>query len=305
MTRIKPKKISIIIPIFNGWTDTKKCIYSILKADYPQDLLEIIVVDNHSTDNSIFYIKKMFPNIKLIEFPQNMGYAKAINKGSQISSGEYIQFGNNDVLYDKDYFNQMILLGQSEKKIGVIAGKAYLTDYPNKLAFKGLRTNPYIGYRVYDLTNINNIRSCEIPPGGGFFVRKSILKKVGLLDEVYFLYFEDVDFCIRVKRNGFKILYNPKAIYYHGSGKTAYRENINKLQIIYYYMYRSKWRCLIKNASFLQIISSLLVQSITIHLDNLQGLPVKTYQPFLKGFVWNIIHFKQTLQSKKETYSSV
>ncbi len=136
-------------------------------------------------------------------------------------------------------------------------------------------------------------------PSGGFFVRKSILKNVGLLDENYYLYFEDVDFSLRAKRKGFKVIYNPHAIYYHGQGKTSLRRN---LQEIIYYGYRSKWRCLIKNATVLQIITSFLAQTLLlIHIENMRS-SIKTYKPFIKAIYWNLKHINQTLQARKNLF---
>jgi GT2 family glycosyltransferase len=292
------KKISIIVPTMNGWNDTKEWLKSIKHADYPKELLEVIVIDNNSSDGTPESIKKYFPQAKIIKNKYNLGYTKAINIGVKLATGEYLIFGNNDVVYDKNYFKEMVKLAESDKSIGIIGGIAYLKDNPHKLAFNGLSLNPFLGYHIHDLNNINKIRPCDILPAGGFFLRTSILKKVGLLDEGYFYYFEDVDIAIQAKRNGYKVLFNPNAIYYHGCQKTATMPE--NLQTSIYHGYRSKLRCIIKNGTLLQIITSITLQFFLIHWDYIQS-PIGTYKHFIKAFYWNIKHLKETLNARKET----
>ncbi len=290
------QKISIVFPTFNGWDDTQICLSSIQKVSYPKHLIEVTVVDNNSSDGTPDKIKKLFPEVTVIKLACNTGYAKAVNIAVKKSKSDYIMYGNNDVIYEKNFFNAMVDLAESDLSIGVIGGKAYRIDLPKEIAFGGLRLNPYLGYLPFDLSNLDQVRSCDLVPAGGFFVRKSILTTVGQLDENYFLYFEDVDFSLRAKQKGFKVMYNPHAIFYHGNGKTALRGN---LQEMIYYGYRSKWRCLIKNATVLQITTSLLTHIFFfIHLQNIRS-SIKTYKPFIKALYWNIKHINQTLNARK------
>jgi GT2 family glycosyltransferase len=295
-------KISIIIPTLNGWPDTSECILSIYASKYPKKLLEIIVVDNHSSDNTPKYVNEVFPQVKVIKLSHNTGYAKAANTGFLISNGDYILFGNNDVVYDKNFFREMVKLAKSDKRIGVVGGKAYIKGQQNKIAIKGLKTNAYLGFYQYDLKDLDKIRECDLLPGGGFFVKRNVLEKVGLLDEDYFLYYEDLDFYMRAKRKNFKIIYNPNAVFYHAFGKTTGRENASK---IIYYGYRSKIRCILKNSTLPQIITSLFLQLfILIHLDNIRS-SIKTYKPFVKAIHWNLKHLKETFKLRKISSNAI
>lgn len=292
-------KVSIIFPTYNGWEDTKECLKSISHLSYPKNLLEILVVDNNSKDGTPQKIKKLFPRVKLITSSKNLGYSKAVNTAVKKSRGDYILFSNNDIVLEENYLKSMTSLAESDLKIGIIGGMVYLKKPKGKIGFGGLRVNPYLGYHIYDLANLDRVRECDLPPAGGFFVRRSMLDKIGLLDEEYFIYFEDLDLSIRAKRNGYKVLFNPQAISYHGYGKTAFKQN---LEFIIYQGYKSKWRCILKNANLLQIVSSLITQfTILILLQNLSS-SIKTFKPMVRGVFWNFMHLKEILKARKQAY---
>lgn len=300
------KYISVIFPTYNGWADTKNCLKSLEQVNYPKKKIEIMVVDNHSSDNTSKLIKQHFPKVIIFEMPANLGYSKAVNVAIRKSKADYILLTNNDVYFDQDYFTEMVALAETDPKIGILGGMVLRSKSKvfsinqNNLAFNGLKINPYIAYRQYDLDNLDQIRECDIVPSGGFFVRASVFKKIGLLDEGFFLYFEDVDFCIRAKKSGFKVMFNPKAISYHGYSKTTYREF--SLNDIILQGYKSKWRCIFKHASPIQIITSLILQfSILIVGQNMRS-SVKTYKPMFEGVVWNIKNIKcsETMSNVKK-----
>lgn len=292
-------KVSIIFPTYNGWIDTRECLKSLQKLNFPKKALEIIVVDNNSHDGTVQNIKKQFPGVKLIKNSKNLGYSKAVNIAVRNSKSDYIVFSNNDIIVDKNYLREMVNLAESDSQIGIIGNMTYLKDQKRKLAFDGLRVNPYLGFHQYDLANLKRVRECDIPPSGGFMVRRKMLDKIGPLDEGYFLYFEDLDICLRAKKHGYKVIFNHKAIAYHSFGKTAFRE---KFEEIVYQGYKSKFRCLFKNATLLQIISSLIAQfTILIFVQNLKS-EMKTYKPMLRGFWWNIKNLRETLDARKKAY---
>lgn len=290
------KKISVIFPTFNGWQDTKKCLKSLRKVNYPKNKIGIWVVDNNSSDNTPKLIKKHFPWVKIIGQSKNLGYSSAVNIAVKKTNSDYILFSNNDVIFDKNFFTEMVRLAQSDPKIGVIGGKCY-NQKGGIVGFNGLKINPYLGYHQYDLSNLDSVRECDIPPAGGFFVSRKLVNKIGSLDEGFFLYFEDIDYCIRTKRAGFKVLYNPNAIFYHKSSKTAYRE-IPWGEIIQI-KYQSKWRCILKHTTPLQMLSSLVFQFTAVIIFENVNSSVKTYKPLLKGLYWNIKNLRKTLNTRR------
>lgn len=298
-TAKKPGTISVIFPTFNGWKDTKDCLRSFTHLTYPAEKVEIIVVDNHSSDSTPSLIRKHFPKVRVIEQSKNAGFAKAVNVGIKSSFGEYLLVTNNDVVFDKEYLHTMINLANTDRKIGIIGGMVYLKSPKDKIGFDGLKVNPYLGYHQYDLKNLDKVRNCDWTSGNGMFMRRSMLDDIGLFDEGYFFYFEDLDLCLRAKRRGYKILYNPQAISYHGYGKTAFKGNLEE---VIYQGYKSKWRCIFKNASLVQIIISFLAQfSILIFAQNIIS-NIKTHKPMIRGVYWNLMHLQETIRIRKATY---
>ena len=296
---MKTPTVTITFPTFNGWQDTKECLNSLSKLDYPRSKIEIIVIDNNSSDHTPDKISNYFPNVEIIKMQKNLGYAKAVNIAVGKSHAKYILFSNNDVVLDKDYVINMVKVAETDPKIGIIGSLVYLKKPRGKIGFNGLKINPYLGYHQYDLKNLENIRDCDIPPPGGFFVRKSLIDDIGSLDEGFFLYFEDVDFCLRAKRKGYKIIFNPKAITYHGHAKTTLRQSFHQ---IVYQGYRSKWRCIFKNATLPQIISSIITQfTIFIILENIKSNP-KTAKDLFLALIWNLKSLKLTLAARKKAY---
>ena len=240
-------KLSIIIVSYNVSAYIRQCIQSILDSSN-FGKYEIIVVDNDSYDDSCSMIKKEFSNIKLIQNSINMGFSKAVNQGISISKGEYICLLNPDTLISSDTFKILLQYINDNKNIGAIGPKilnpngslqlACKRSFPSlssiifkifglsKLFFK----NKYFG--KYNLTylNENNIHSIDCVSGSCMLFPRDVINKIGLLDETFFMYGEDIDFCYRLKKYGYQVIYNPHTsiIHYKGeSGKNAPFDLIN------------------------------------------------------------------------------
>ncbi len=296
MLRNNVKKVSVITPTFNVWSETRQFLNSLRKVNYPKNKLEVIIVDNNSTDNTVSDIKKNYPEVKLFTLEKNSGFAVAVNIGIRNATGDYILVSSNDVIFDKNYFKNLAEQADKEPHLGIMSALVYLKKPRNKLAFDGFKVNPYLGYHQYDLNGLDKPRECEFISGNGLFVPKKVFKKVGLLDEGFFIYFEDLDFCLRVRRQGYRLVYNPKAIAYHGYGKTQFKKGAEEVVT---QGYVSKWRCIFKNATIPQIFTSIIAQfTILIIAQNLRSKN-KTYKSLFKGFFWNLKNLNQTLEARK------
>lgn len=299
MSKNSYPKISIIFPTLNGWSDTKKCLKSLSKQDYPDKNIEIVVVDNNSSDQTPKKIRRCYKKTKVLVQKKNLGFAKAVNIGIKHASGEYTLITNSDVTFNKKYLKSMVEVVQSDNKIGIVGGLVFRGN-TKTLGFDGLKINPYLGFHQYDLTKLDQVRECDFVSGNGMFIKKSVFKKIGYFDEGFFMYYEDVDFCLRAKKAVFRIIFNPSAISHHGYLKTAVREM--HLRQIVELGYKSKWRCIFKNSSMVQIISSLLFQfSIAIIAQNMHS-SFETYSSLIKGFCWNLVHLSETLRARKKYY---
>lgn len=273
-------KISIIIPNFEGEDCLPKAIASIKRQNY-SGKIQIIVIDNASTDQSIKLVKEKFPEVKIISLPQNLGFASAFNLGLIYAEGDIIATGNNDAVYHPDCFQNIVQTFKSNKQIGLVGPKILGPKPSKKLAMAGIKTNPYLGYLNQPLKpgQEDKIQSATWLSGCALFIKKEVIEKIGSFDNSYFFYFEDTDFCLRTKKAGYKLIYNPKAKVWHSLGITS-RKTFNQEKTALYW-YQGKLRCILKNASLIQLFTSLLTQFLAIIYKNFV-LKDKTLKPFLQ-----------------------
>lgn len=243
-------KLSVIIASYNTKNFLKSALESVLreitKANIPA---EVIVVDNASTDGSSEMVKKEFPNVKFIQNKQNLGFSKANNIGVKKSMGEYILFLNPDVVIpnqEKNILLHMLQFMEKNKKVGAATCRVNL--FNNKLDdachrgfptpwnalchFSGLSqifpsSRIFSGYSMgwKNLSEIHEIDTCA---GAFMLVRRTAGQGVGWWDEDYFWYGEDIDFCFRLKKSGWKIYFLPDVWVLHHKGVSGGIQKISK-----------------------------------------------------------------------------
>lgn len=208
--------VSCVILNWNGWADTIECLGALRTCKYPD--LTIIVVDNGSTDDSIVRIKSAYPDVLLLESGSNLGFSGGNNIGIRHALGhgaDYVWLLNNDARPAPDALYALVAKALSDSDIGAVASICYYSDEPSKVqAWAGSRVNLWIGYG----------RLCTQPHGDDWFhslngtsmlVRRGAIEDVGLLDEGFFLYWEDTEFCLRLRRNGWRIAAAPDSRVLH------------------------------------------------------------------------------------------
>lgn len=290
---MKYPKVSIIFPNFNGGNEPIECLTSIKKLEHPPDNVEVIIIDNNSTDGSDIEIKKLFPSVKLIKNKQNVGFARAINQGIKASSGQLILITNDDVVFEKNSLKLSAEYLAHHPDVGIIGGKIYYKNNPKKICSSGFYMNKWTG-NIYTSNHPNELKEPDWVQGCAILIRKKTLETVGGLDPNYFLSFDDYDLCLRVKRLGKKVVYLPKVIVHHGESKTVNRDKPLK----FYHWYRSKYRFLIKNMPVTNIVSILSFQ-ILIATPYRAIKRDGRFIPFLKGIIWNIKNLRQTLKVRR------
>lgn len=217
--------VYIILVNYNGYKDTIECVESLRKINFNN--YKIIVVDNASTNNSIIHLKKSCNDCTILESKNNLGFAGgnnlaidyAINKGA-----EYILLLNNDTLVDPGFLDDMLETYKKEDKIGLVGCK--IMNYPKKniIWYGGGYINwfkfipEHYGINEVDKGQCDKEKEVDFITGCCMLVKKEVFEKSGLLPDDYFMYFEDVDFCVMVKNSGYKMWYNPKAVIYHKVG---------------------------------------------------------------------------------------
>lgn len=239
MTKIKPL-VSVVIPTHNLVSDLVEAIDSIREQDYSP--IEIIVVDNASTDGTSEKIKRSYPEVKLITHKENLGVTGGRNSGLNKAEGEYILFFDHDMVGDKKMVSELVKVASSSSEIGIVSGKIYYWDAKKAIWSAGTSVNLITGQIFFragqDEGQYDRIEEIQVAPAV-LLVKREVIKKIGGFDDIFFANWEDTDFCFRARRAGFKIYYAPKAVAYHKITLNAV-ESMNRLLSRAYYIARNR-----------------------------------------------------------------
>ncbi len=227
--------LSVVIVNWNTAPLLLRCLeslYQTLRGDF-----EIFVVDNASADGSAAAVKAKFPGVRLIENAQNAGFARACNQGLRLSTGAYLWLLNPDTAVRPGAAGRLIDFLRAHPEAGAVGPKllnpdgsdqrrGYYRKFPSLLQVLLFYTllrkfSLRIGFlrrRFWEHTDMN--ATCEVDqiPGASLLMRREVLDSPGLLDERIFLFFEDVDFCYRLKKAGWRLYYYPQAEIVHQGG---------------------------------------------------------------------------------------
>jgi len=286
-------EISIVVLSHNNKSDLEDCIKSINKLNFPKKNLEIIVVDNGSIDGTTKMIKKNFPNIDLVMLPTNFGAPHALNIGFKKAKGNYILKCDDDIVLEKNCLKILFDYLETYPEVGVVGPKNYFKDSPKEVAKAAHNFNFWIGI-TRPAGNLNTKLEPDYVKGCASLFCKKLLKIVGYLDEGYGLWlFDDQDFCLQVKRHGYKVVYLPQAKIWHSYKKIT----ASKIEVFLKQWYKNKIRFILKNANIYQIITSLAAHLILV-LIYIFSSPLKA-KIIIQGLVWNIVNFNATLRVRK------
>jgi GT2 family glycosyltransferase len=201
---------------WNGWRDTVECLTSLLTLDYKDH--NLLVVDNGSSDESVSCIRSRFPGVELLEAGSNLGFAGGCNIGIRHAlarGAEYIWLINNDTKADPHALTEMVETAQSDPKIGVVGSVLYDMEEPQRIQYwGGGRVNLWLGRSWVFTGRIENHR-LQYLSGASMLLRRDALEEVGLLDERFFMYWEDSDICLRMREAGWKLAVAPKSKIWH------------------------------------------------------------------------------------------
>ena len=209
-------KVSIIIVNYNGKNYLQKCLESLSKINYTNT--EIIIVDNNSTDGSVDFISKNFPNSILIKLNENKGFAEPNNVGSKVATGEFLLFLNNDTIVAPDFISELLKPLQNNSQIGICQSLLLHPDHSIDSSGDFIDT---LGVVYNSRTPISEIREISSARGASMMIRKNIFEQLEGFDEKFYFSFEDVDLSWRCWIAGYKILVVPKSIVYHLGGQTS------------------------------------------------------------------------------------
>ena len=230
--------ISVIIVNYNVKEFIEQAVTSIKKACKNLSY-EIFIVDNASTDGSVELITKKFPDVHLIANSDNKGFAAANNQGLNKAVGEYVLLLIPDTIVQEDTLRVILDFFKQYADCGMVGCKILNPDGTLQLACRRSFPTPWIAFTKiaglstlfprsklfgkYNLTYLNEDETCEVEAisGSFMFFRKQVIEKIGYLDESFFMYGEDLDWCFRIREAGWKIYYLPKTKIIHFKGESS------------------------------------------------------------------------------------
>ncbi len=248
--------IAIILVNWNGWKDTLECLSSLKKIQYQPH--EIIVVDNGSQDNSVLQIESAFPAIHLIETKKNLGFSGGNNVAIAYAlqkKADYLFLLNNDTIVDPLILEELISATLLKPQAGILGTKVLRYHEPKIIDHLGGLWNPAIA--EFDSPSLgfkdeerNEMQKVDYVSGCSLFVKKEVFETIGLLEERFFLLWEESDFCARARKSGFEIWTAPKAKIWH-----KVSSSFSGKPHLQYYWWRNRLLWLERNCSKRELFS--------------------------------------------------
>lgn len=297
----KPIFASVIIPNWNGQHLLKDCLKSLSCQSFKD--FEIILVDNASTDESLEYVVKNFPHVRIVKLEKNFGFARAINEGVKISSANYVVFLNNDTEVTKDWLENLINCAKRHPE-AVSVNSKLLNYYDRKrIDGVGILINEVgqarsIGWQEEDHGQYEEENYVFGATGGGSLFKKDMFIKIGMFDENYFMYSEEVDFSFRAQFLGYKSIYCPKAVIYHKHKASAKK----RPQYIEYWQFRNMIQTIIKDFPVSVLFKKWRWLKIILVFLNTVFYQLKNgyFWPPVLTKLWILVHLPGLLNKRKK-----
>lgn len=221
------RTVAVVILNWNGGEDILECVQSVFESSHKA--LQVVIVDNGSVDGSSDVIRERFPQVQFLVNARNLGFARGSNQGMEwaLERGiQYVLLLNGDAHIEENTVNELVAVAEVENDRVVACPRIYLgrpTNEVNRLWFAcgtvrlwaGLFQNP--AFNQLDTSEWSESRDMEYASGCCILIPARIIKQVGMLDEAFFAYCEDIDFSLRVRKAGFHLRYVPTALLWHGS----------------------------------------------------------------------------------------
>ena len=219
-------ELSIITINYNGVKDTCELIETLPLDDAS---IEVIVVDNASKADEATFIALRFPQVKVIRSTQNLGFAGGNNLGIQAAQGKYLFFINNDtIIHHPSSIRHLINRLESSPKIGAVCPKIRFAWGNHPIQFAGYTPlssitmrNRSIGFGEEDLGQYDKAHPTPYAHGAAMMVKREVVEKAGLMPECYFLYYEELDWSMMIRRTGYDIWYEPACTIYHKESQST------------------------------------------------------------------------------------
>jgi GT2 family glycosyltransferase len=272
--------LTIGIVNYNTKEELKNCIKSI-RDNPPGCSYEIIVVDNNSKDGSNFFLSQIKEkNTRCILNKKNIGFGRACNQIAKLRNSSYLLFLNPDVKVGKNSIDKLINFTKNNKKVGLLTGKLLYPDGSLQLSCRRFPTitrvlsgresllrkifpnNSLSKQYLMSNLNYNELQFPDCVRGAVMLFRTDVFKKIGGFDEKFFLYFEDTDVCLRLRKAGYEIVYLPEAVFYHKLGSSTNKDKLRSKILINISMFNYIRKHMNYNFSILFLLFAFLLLRI-------------------------------------------
>jgi len=301
--------VSVLVLNYNGLRFLNDCFSSLLEASYPNQ--EIIMIDNLSTDDSVSYMEKHFPTVKIFQNGINGGFSLAYNNAFKIAKGTYFVILNNDVKVDKAWLEPMVTLCESDDRIGAVQPKLLSMLEPRKFEYAGASGGHLDKYgyaftrgRIFDFVEEDKGQyedEAEVfwTTGAAMFVRSEALKCSGDMDVDFVHHYEEIDLCYRINLAGFILKVCPKSIVYHYGGGIISYESYKKM----YWNHRNSVFMMLKNLESHNLVwfipSRILLDAMTLGWAILK-FDTRRIRALIHAWFWLLFHPVLIVQKRKE-----
>ncbi|MEL7598490.1 MAG: glycosyltransferase family 2 protein [Proteiniphilum sp.] len=216
----KNPELSVVTVNYNGKAATLKLIESL--RDHLSIPYELIVVDNGSVEDEAAELQTSYPFIKTIRSERNLGFAGGNNLGVRQASGSYLFFLNNDTFVRDDSISRLIDVMKQNPLLGGLSPKILFADTKEGIQFAGYTPlsrvtlrNRLIGYREPDEGQYDEFHPTPYLHGAAMLIRREAIERAGMMPEIYFLYYEELEWSLQIRRQGYELEYHPSATIYH------------------------------------------------------------------------------------------
>lgn len=296
-------RVTIITVNYNQVALTCALLESLKKVSYPN--VEVVVVDNGSPEDATPVITTNYPEVIFIRSNENLGFAGGNNLGIKASTGKYLLFLNNDTEVDPGFLEPLVELFESNPKAGAASSKLIYYNSDNIIQYVGSTSlNPFtgrnkrVGFMEKDMGQHDQLKETDLAHGAAMMVPRSVIEKAGLMADFFFLYYEEIDWCERIKKAGYKIYVVPASKVYHKESMSVGKKSTLKT----YYMTRNRVLFMRRNTTGITKASWLLFfVSVTLpkhFLTYLLKRDTEHLKAFWNALRWNLTHLSNGEKSK-------
>jgi GT2 family glycosyltransferase len=274
-------QVTIVLLNFNNFELTAACLRSLSALE--QEKFETLVVDNASSNDEAARLTQEFSAVTVLPQKTNLGFAGGCNIGMRhalAAGSEFVLLLNNDTYVAPDFLAEMLNCIQLDRKIGAVSPKIFFAAKPDRLWFAGADFNPLTGrvvthgYKHSDEPEFNFPRDITQATGCAMLIRSSALSEVGLLDENFWAYVEDLDLSMRLHAHGYRIVYAPKARVWHWDGATVVKSAGSGSQALRQYLSTRNMLFLARKHLYWWQMPSFLLGFLFLHVGFYSGLRI-------------------------------